>query len=206
MPQRKSIATASSDSIQRKWTTAGVNNVLAKGGGEHEVNALNAQKYKVIHFDSYKFTRQFYHGPFNWFKDGSPKPMEKNGWHNRSRKEIAISDQRDDGGAASTLVHEVAHANQHQINEQNIQGGLDPAYRDKLAKEVDAHIKQEEFNLTVNLPPKDPSFRTKGNDIDHDAIARYVQRVYAVGANARAYVDSTPVWNTIETIKPWPWS
>jgi len=169
------------------------------------VDDLNVQGYEVIHFDSYKFTRQFYHGPFNWFKDGSSKPMERNGWHNRSRKEIAISDQRDNGGAASTLVHEVAHANQHYINEQRAKGDLDPAYRDTLAKELDAHIKQEEFNLAANLPPKHPSFRTEGNEIDEDAIARYVQRVYAVGANARAYVDSTPVWNTIETIKPWPW-
>jgi hypothetical protein len=192
--------------IQCAWTTDEVNKILTKDQkGKDAVTNLNDQAYNVIHFDKYEFERQFYTDATRTVKDGPPKKYRRNGWHIRAKKEIALSDKTDNNGAASTLVHEVTHANQHKENEAaNLAGKTNP-FPDTLSKELDAHIKQDEFNIAAGIAPLDPSFRNKttGN-IDKDAIKTYVEGVYAVGAGKRYYTDTEPTYNVIEKIKPWP--
>ena len=193
--------------IRRKWDTKGVNAVLKKDSqGIKSVTDLNNQQYTVIHFDQYKFQRQFYTDDKKTQPDGAPKDYEKNGWHTRKKKEIALSDQRSNDQAASTLVHEVAHANQHKSNEEAEASSKKESlpFPDKLSKELDAHIKQEEFNIAAGIPPKNKSFRDNTGKIKKDAIKKYVERVYAVGSKKRHYTDTKPTYNVIESIKPWP--
>jgi hypothetical protein len=192
--------------IQCAWTTEEVNKILKKDHkGKDAVTSLNDQAYSVIHFDKYEFERQFYTDATKTVKDGPPKKYERNGWHIRAKKEIALSDKTDNKGAASTLVHEVTHANQHKENEAANLAGIPNPFPDTLSKELDAHIKHEEFNIAAEIAPIDPSFRNKTTGkIDKDAIKTYVERVYAVGAGKRYYTDTEPTYNVIEKIKPWP--
>jgi len=190
--------------IQRAWTTRGVNTVLDKDtAGRNTITNLNDQGYEVKKFSGGTYNRQYYHDSGRTVIDGGLEQRRVNGWHNRGPKLIAIKNEHDKNLAASTLVHEVSHANQHQANEDDLGIGVAP-YPDKKSKEYDAHIRQDYFNKAAGIPPKKPEFRNKDGSVNEDNIKAYVDRVYAVGAQARYYRNFPIVYNTIETIKPWP--
>lgn len=185
--------------IQCKWSKEECNKILKKDQiGLDSVKALNAQGYTVLKFDNYEYERQFYLDEAKTQKDGAPKKMQRNGWHIRTKREIAISDVRNDEQAASTLVHEVTHANQYDDKSKP-----KPGYETTAKKEYGAHIQQEKFNLKVGIAPKHPSFR-KGDQIDETKIREFVDETYAVGGKQRPYTDTEPKYNILETIKPWP--
>jgi len=204
--------------IQRAWDKEKVNNNLGKDPmGKDAVKDLNDQNYKVIKIEQYKFTRQLYtKTPYvEENKAGEPIPMERNGWHSRGKLEIAISNNRNDKQAASTLVHEVTHANQHKANEealledQNLEKENLP-FPDVLSKEVDAHVKQAKFNKAAGIPQKQKNFvikeGPKKGQIDENAIEKYVKKVYKIGQDNQRlpFQDTKPEVTIIETIKPWP--
>lgn len=98
---------------------------------------------------------------------GSPEKDQtlfRRGSHNRRDKKISISDSLENNDASSTLVHEVTHAKQHKINEEITSGSK--RYPDVLSKEIDAHIKQEEYNIKMGIPPKKGLQRGEGNEIN----------------------------------------
>ena len=196
---------AQSWTVQRAWTRGGVNQVLKQDKtGKDTVTDLNSQGYTVLHFDKYEFQRQFYTDSAKTIKDGPPNAYTMHGWHSRSKKEIAMEDLGDKNRAASTLVHEVAHANQHKANEKaKLVGGKQP-FADVLSKEIDSHIRQELFNRAAGIPPVDKSWRALTGDKLKNAVTTYVERVYAVGKGSRPYTDTVPKYNILETIKPWP--
>lgn len=205
MMSAPSYPLAQSWTVQRSWTRGEVNKVLKKDQiGKDTVTDLNDQAYTVIHFDKYEFQRQFYTDKAKTIKDGPPVTYTRHGWHSRSSKEIAIEDLTDNSGAASTLVHEVAHANQHKANEKaRAVGGTQP-FPDVLSKEIDSHFRQELFNRAAGIPAIDASWRALSGSKLKDAVKTYVERVYAVGTGSRPYTDTVPTYNILEKIKPWP--
>lgn len=197
----------SSSVVQRAWTKSGVNKVLKKDPkGIEAVKNLNAEGYEVIHYDKYEYKRQYYTDATMTVKDGPLVPFTRNGWHIRTKREIALSDQGSNDEAASTLVHEVAHAGEHKKNEEWVRAGKPgkEPFPDTLSKELDAHIKQARFNKAAKIPQKHKSFLDVHGEVDEKAIKKYVERVYAVGSKKRYYRNTKPVYKVIEKIKPWP--
>ena len=199
---KQEIAGNRTEIIQREWTAAEVNLVLDKDdAGRDTITSLNNQGYDVIRFSGGTFHRQYFQDAERTIRDGKPEEKSVNGWHNRGEKLIAINNNRDKNGAASTLVHEVAHANQHKENE-SVEG--EGRYPDTKAKEYDAHIKQDHFNKAAGIDPKEGILRNEDGSVNEDNIKTYVNQVYAVGAQARYYTNTPKVYDTLETIKPWP--
>ena len=195
--------------IQPKWDVGKVDALLSgHQEGKDAIKNLNADTYTVVKFAKLVFQRQYYKDAAKKQKDGPPDSVTRNGWHRRSKKEIAVSDARSDKKAASTLVHEVEHAKQHQANEAAQAAKKTLPFPNKKSKEYDAHINQEKFNIKAGIPPKHPSFRKANGTIDIAAIKTYVDNLYAVGGAARPYDDIPPNPSSTATIiaryKPWP--
>lgn len=165
------------------WTLKGALAVLCSDpDGIATVKILKT--YSVYAYDSYTYKRQYYTDETKTTKKGAPEPHSINGYHNRSKKEIGILSSRTNAKVASTLVHEVVHAKQHLAYEEKLKTEPAAPAPTKAEKEYEAHIKQEEFNIRNNIPPKHKSFRKKEDGkwvVDEAAIKKWVDRVYGIG-------------------------
>lgn len=166
-----------------KWMPKGVLKILAKDpDGPPTVKVLNS--YSVYSYDSYTYKRQYYTDATKTTKKRSPELHSIGGYHSRKKKEIGLKTKRSNAVVASTLVHEVVHAKQHMAYEKKLKKDPTATPPTKAAKEYEAHIKQEKFNIRRGIPSKDPSFRkkVKGKWVaDEAAIRKWVDRVYGIG-------------------------
>nr|DAQ19068.1 MAG TPA: PolyVal Metallopeptidase superfamily domain [Caudoviricetes sp.] len=187
--------------VSQFWTKSGVDGVVISANdtgiteGVNAINELNSQDYEVQRVEKKTIKRHFTN-PFR--KD---RNLEVLGWHNRANKIIAVCDLLNNEDASSTLVHEVAHAKQAKENEDAV--SEKKPYPDTLSKEIDAHIKQEEYNIKMRFPPKNESLRKADGEIDIPGIEKYVKDVYSVGFFAPWYKDTVTGGDIIERIKPW---
>lgn len=186
--------------VQYKWNKENVNKYLgANNEGYSAVKNLNEQGYTVMKVANVKMKRKFTDD-----KEPHEEDLISLGWHNRPKRVIAINDdKRDNQEAASTIVHEVTHANQHKANEEAALVSKPLPYDTMIKKELDAHIKQEEFNFKIGLPPKHPTFRDETGKINPDGILAFLKIVY--GGGGRPFVMEERKFDKLEEIKPWPY-
>lgn len=197
----KSYFEKQAKNVSQFWTKPGVDYVVITANEERNpegvdaIKELNRQDYTVRKVKETKIERRFLESP------EKVVTLIKRGGHNRSNKLISIWNSLDDKDASSTLVHEVTHAKQHEANEATSSGKK--PYPDTLSKEIEAHEKQEEYNIKIGNPPKKGITRKDGNKIDRDSIRSYVERVYSVGSGAAPHEDTITGGEVEEEIKPW---
>ncbi len=191
--------------LQLAWDVTGVNDYLRQDQiGIQSIQDLNSQNYTVNKIKDIIITRTY--------TDGRVPKTEQyviKGYHQRGNREIAISDEsNDNGSASSTIVHEVAHANQHQANEKEFffWRWLNwVPFPDVLSKEVDAHKKQELYNQRMGLNLNAALW--EGDKLNDKKIEEYIKRVYLGNgvSGKRPFIDKES--STIKvgsSIKPWP--
>jgi len=158
--------------------------LCAVPSGKKAIKVLNDEKYKVYSYDSYTYKRQFYTDSKKTTKSGPPENHGILGYHSRRKKEIALKESRTAQKWASTLLHETTHAEQHVRYEKAKALSPSAVPPTKAKKEYEAHIKQEEFNIRNNIPPKHASFRKNISGkwvVDVKAIKKWVDKRYAIG-------------------------
>ena len=153
--------------------------------GIRAIEDLNKQDYGVMKVRDLKSKRVY--------SDNQVKILASRGTTFPQEQLILLNDSLTNEEAASTLFHEIVHVNQF-ANTNNM--------RQKSRKEIEleAHLKQAEFDLRAGIPPKNPSFAT----INKQAIEDYVNKIYDLKDTDKNYVSSN-VFCKVGLIKPWPY-
>jgi len=175
--ERRGLLFPSQGVVQRDWDPEDVRELLTEKAVGVRAE-LVAGKYAIHKYDEMNYMRKI--GDVE--SEGSPL-----GYHCRIHKWIGIKADEAPVAAAATIVHEVQHVRQRAEEEAQTRAKLDV-----VTKEIEAHLREEEFRKAHGAPPKEPEYRTASDEIDREAIEEDVRRKYDPKGVGRYYPAGHP--------------